>query len=673
MTNRFSNKNRHALLQAVAFGFILVAAIAAWLHARRFSFVCDDAYISFRYAQNLARHGVLEWNVGERVEGFTNFLWTVFLAAAIKLGFSPESASLFMGRLMGSAGVFLLFVIQIITYRNYRNNRNNRKKNPISYKNRHSKNNSKREPKNNSKIGLENNSETDSEEHSKDRLKDLSKRHSRSHLRSHSRNHPGKILHPALFLGPFIVACTGAYACWSSGGLETTMFTGLSLAGFALYLWEESHAKKIRLSGIIMALAAMTRPEGVLLFACMGGHRFVFSLLELWKRSKRSSTKGKETEKPLGIFLEILKRESIWAAGFVVVYGGYFLWRYNYFGYLFPNTYYIKSSSPNPEETWNLGVAYLESFIRDYGLKYLSWVPLVGVVLSIRNALRREGSYLPLFTWTYFLAATIALGILTVKVGGDFMAMHRFWVPVIPFLAFMIADTIRQIGDLLEEIFSKLPRSRSLKRFKCSKRFQSLGWISAWSFCGLAGIIIIFGLSRRSYRLGEKSLNTLTVTKTGYHGSYDGKESVAFMDRFARDRVLIGRWLKKRVPKDSWMAVGGAGAIVYASELNAIDSFGLADLYVAHEVKPRSSRPGHQKLAPMDYILSREPDIICTPQVTRMMDWEFRPPKRVRRRWERHGYQYFCATPYGLKPSHYCCLMRVDKNLGLTPVSAYQY
>ena len=51
-----------------------VAAQRAWL--------CDDAFISLRYAGNLARGDGLVYNVGERVEGFTNLLWTLLLAAA---------------------------------------------------------------------------------------------------------------------------------------------------------------------------------------------------------------------------------------------------------------------------------------------------------------------------------------------------------------------------------------------------------------------------------------------------------------------------------------------------------------------------------------------------------------------------------------------------------------
>ncbi len=40
----------------------------------------DDVMISMRYARNLAHGMGLVWNEGERVEGYTNFLWTLVLA-----------------------------------------------------------------------------------------------------------------------------------------------------------------------------------------------------------------------------------------------------------------------------------------------------------------------------------------------------------------------------------------------------------------------------------------------------------------------------------------------------------------------------------------------------------------------------------------------------------------
>jgi hypothetical protein len=59
----------------VAGVFLLVAG---WFPYR----LIDDAYISFRYAHNLAHHGELVFNLGERTEGVTNLLWTVALGLA---------------------------------------------------------------------------------------------------------------------------------------------------------------------------------------------------------------------------------------------------------------------------------------------------------------------------------------------------------------------------------------------------------------------------------------------------------------------------------------------------------------------------------------------------------------------------------------------------------------
>ena len=50
----------------------------------------DDAFISFRYAENFAQGNGLVYNVGERVEGFTNLSWTV-LFGLIMMAWARES------------------------------------------------------------------------------------------------------------------------------------------------------------------------------------------------------------------------------------------------------------------------------------------------------------------------------------------------------------------------------------------------------------------------------------------------------------------------------------------------------------------------------------------------------------------------------------------------------
>ncbi len=63
-----------------------IALILMLAHALSFRFVIDDAFISFRYAQNLVDGHGLVFNIGERVEGYSNFLYVLWSAVGIRLG-----------------------------------------------------------------------------------------------------------------------------------------------------------------------------------------------------------------------------------------------------------------------------------------------------------------------------------------------------------------------------------------------------------------------------------------------------------------------------------------------------------------------------------------------------------------------------------------------------------
>ncbi len=85
-----------------------------WLAALQ-SWTCDDAYISFRYARNLVEGLGLVFNEGELVEGFTNLLWTLWIAAGLKLRFGPEGWANFwsLAAYAGSLGLLLLFHLHL--------------------------------------------------------------------------------------------------------------------------------------------------------------------------------------------------------------------------------------------------------------------------------------------------------------------------------------------------------------------------------------------------------------------------------------------------------------------------------------------------------------------------------------------------------------------------------
>lgn len=74
----------------------------------RNAWTTDDAYISFRYAANLLDGLGLVYNAGERVEGYSNFLWTLWCALGMRLGFSPEGWAQFWGAACYAATLILL-------------------------------------------------------------------------------------------------------------------------------------------------------------------------------------------------------------------------------------------------------------------------------------------------------------------------------------------------------------------------------------------------------------------------------------------------------------------------------------------------------------------------------------------------------------------------------------
>ena len=66
----------------------------------------DDAFISYRYAANLVDGHGLVWNPGERVEGFTNPLWTGLVALALALGFEATATGAALGLASAAALLF---------------------------------------------------------------------------------------------------------------------------------------------------------------------------------------------------------------------------------------------------------------------------------------------------------------------------------------------------------------------------------------------------------------------------------------------------------------------------------------------------------------------------------------------------------------------------------------
>lgn len=504
------------------YAFIVAAAILI-PHARLFDFVTDDAYISFRYARNLALHGQLVFNLGERVEGYTNFLWTVLLALGIRLGIGPVVFSRFLGVAFGIAT--LAVVVRMS-------------------------------------------------------LRLAGERRSRWNL-----------------VAPLLLAGTGAFACWCSGGLETQLFTFLVTLGFDLALGEVTVGKGVG-SAAVFALAAMTRPEGVMLFALVA----LFRLMTNWRRERR---------------LLPQRFELAWAALFIALFAPYFFWRWRYYGWPFPNTFYVKSSGSG--DTWKLGAYYLRRFCEDYGVHFLFFVVLFARA-GRGDERRQDLRLLTAIVW-------LAFALYVVKVGGDFMGLYRFVLPVVPLGTVVLAESARRLYTQI--------------RLKVGAKVAAAA----------------LGVVAAGFIVGTVHTSRQAMT---FVGADNGIDMPAYLRTYAEERIPVGQWLRQYRAQADLMTVGGAGVIPYYSEIPAYDVFGLVDARIAHDPRMTvSSRPGHQKWGSDDYMLSRNPTLI-----THRYCLGASCP--VDNGWAPTGYEWVRATTSALggKPSYYSFLKRRDRAFG---------
>ncbi len=93
--------------ELVALGGSLALSVA---HQAMFSTVAEDAFISLRYSMNLAEGNGFVFNAGEKVEGYSNFLWVVLVAAP---GFVADVDYILVARVLG---VLCTLVAVVLAY-----------------------------------------------------------------------------------------------------------------------------------------------------------------------------------------------------------------------------------------------------------------------------------------------------------------------------------------------------------------------------------------------------------------------------------------------------------------------------------------------------------------------------------------------------------------------------
>lgn len=313
------------LLGLVILGLYFQAADAHRFHN-------DDAYISFRYSRHLADGLGLVWNPGERVEGYTNFLWVVLIAGGMKLGFAAEP---FADVLSIASGAILLFSLAAFAAR---------------------------------RLGWAS---------------------------------------PWILAAPLGLVLNRSFTGWATSGMATMFFAMLCWTAWARFLNEREDPGARPWSTALFALAALTRPDGIL-FAGLAG------LLAI-----ADTVAGRRTRPD---FVR-------WAAPLTAIVASHFLWRRAYYGFWLPNTFHAKINSFGPEH----GVLYLSEFHATYAVGF--FLPVL-VVFWLRTP-RPSAVWLtvPLIAYVGYL----------LLIGGDTFEF-RFIVYVLPFLAFLVTDGIRRLA-----------------------------------------------------------------------------------------------------------------------------------------------------------------------------------------------------------------------------------
>lgn len=93
-------------------GALLLVLALALLHQLLFNTLADDAFVTFRYADNVADGIGPVFNAGERVEGYSDFSWLVLLGFAKTLfGVGVDAAAVVLGALATLASALLAYVL----------------------------------------------------------------------------------------------------------------------------------------------------------------------------------------------------------------------------------------------------------------------------------------------------------------------------------------------------------------------------------------------------------------------------------------------------------------------------------------------------------------------------------------------------------------------------------
>jgi hypothetical protein len=361
---------------------------------------------------------------------------------------------------------------------------------------------------------------------------------------------------------PLLLACSSGFACWTSGGLETQLFTLLVVVAIDGVADAVQRPGAIIRAAIALALSAMTRPEGLLVAAVLG-------LVHLTTIIAAARAYRKWPGK---------KYDVIAVVAFLGLWAPWFYWRYRYYGHLWPNTYYVKAAGrwTDPKlayEMYQNGAHYIWVWLQQTRLVYALPLAAIGMLVG--------GSRTPRFALA--LASLVIAAVYVpyaVSVGGDFMGLHRFIMPL-----FVLAAITVTLG--LEFLVGRLvPQGHRMI-------------VAAVAVCLLVG-----GFAFTQYQLTRESL------RWGNFANDRGIDTPAFLIVYTEDRGEIGKAMAPCFREDDFSIVGGAGAQPYYGRMRGIDVFGLVSDRIAHEEPRMRARAGHTKFGSDALLAQYDPTFV---------------------------------------------------------------
>ncbi len=462
-------------------GFTALLFIA---HSVYLACVTEDAFITFRYAQNLFAGNGFVWNVGEApVEGYTNFLWLLISTGVLAMGADVPAASQWLG-VVASIAV-MAFVYDF------------------------------------------------------GRLLGWTSRFA---------------VVPCLAL-----ACSGPFATWATSGMETNFFTCWIVGAtyFCARFLTTFGARDAWLSSGCLLLASLTRPEGVMIAGIVGGAMLLSSANHSGASKQGSGTAVARCLVPL--------------AAYAVLVAIYIAWRWSYFGYPLPNTFYAKTGGGVAQAI--RGTQYAGLFALHF---VFPWAFAIGLGVWARG--RTQASDAPRGFALLCAAIVMVYTGYICAVGGDYMAMYRFFVPVLPFIYLLT-------GVALERA------SRA----------------TAASSGTLVKVALFLGLVGTGFH--STPIESAWVAKPELmHGNYRGVE----LERWYVNRHrVIGEFFAHYGKPGESLATGAIGAVAYYSELSVQDVHGITDSHIAHHGRAQGDSlgtglPGHEK-ADYPYVFGKKP------------------------------------------------------------------